>query len=335
MNWAFYATIYATVAVPLGDAVTALTGNVLDYVHMPLLAGITLGIGLCAIAASYGFMSFQSVYKLLFAGAVIEVLLLTVTTYDQYVVQLVDAIPFEVGRALAGGGDINNISDGGAFDHLWNTAAKAGLLAWEHIPSYSLKGALLTLFVGAYFVGVFLVILGGFLVCLASTTMVKLLLTIGGLFLALYPFPPLRKFCHGWVSALASAVLVEILAVAVLALMGAGEMATINRIVQQATAGKMEFTDELFLLLQASGVFYLVYRLLKQIPSVAVAIAGGVYQAVAAHAATAPMNMALAGAQMAVGAAARGAAGMAGQAVKSYGPRVSAAVGRSLSAAAP
>lgn len=336
MNWTFFATVFATIAVPLQTAMTALTGNLIDYVHLPILYGITLGIGLYAIAASYGFVPFNMLYKLLFAGAVIDVLLLTVPTYDTYVVQLVNSLPRDIGRALAGGGDINMISDGGAFDQVWNTAAKSGLIVWDHIPSYSFKGALLTLFVGAYLIGAFLTILGGFLIYMVSTVMVALLLTIGPLFLALYPFPPLRKFCLGWVSATASAVLTDILSVAVLALLVAGEIATLNRVVQASTGGaNMEFTDELFVLLQASGIFYLIYRLLKQVPAIAVAIAGGVYQGLAARLSEMPMNMAMAAPKMAASAAVGGAATMTGQAVRSMAPRVSSAVGRSLSVARP
>jgi type IV secretory pathway VirB6-like protein len=243
-------------------------------------------------------------------------ILQSVAAYDQYVVSLAQTIPNEIGVALAGGGAGGTVTSGAAFDLVWNQAAKAGLMVWAHIPSYSLKGAILTLCVAAYFVVAFAAILAGFIVYLVSAVLLSLLLTVGPLFIALYPFPPVARFFNGWLSATVSAVLTQILAVAVLALLIAGEMATVNRIVQNAGNGaEANFVSELLVLLEAGGLMAFVARLIKEIPSITVAIAGGVYQN-ANRLASTPMSMVAAGAaaggSMAgrgIGAAASGVAG--------------------------
>lgn len=330
IDWHFYATIYNTIAVPLQTAVNTLLGGVIGYVRAPLLVGITLWIGMNAGIVANGGGTVSSLYRSILQAGIIVVILQSTMTYNQYVGDVAQAIPREVGQALSGGG--TNVTSGMAHDLVWNQAVKAGLLVWEHIPSYNLKGALMTLCVAAYFVVAFAAILGGFGIYLLSSVSFALLLATGPLFVALYPFPGLRRYFNGWFAAVVSAILTQVFSVAVLALLVAAEAATVARIVENAGSGAdANFVSEMIVLLEAAGLMYLVYRLLKQTPAIASSIAGGVY-----HNVSNISSMPMAFVSSAAGMAGRAASGVAGQAIGQTAraasvSRPSVAAGRSLS----
>ncbi len=333
-NWTFFAATYSTIAAPLQVAINGLLANTIGWVRAPLFATITLWVGLQAIAVANGGTTLSSLYRGLLRAAVVVAILQSVATYDQYVVNLAQTIPNEVGVALAGGGAGATVTNGSAFDLVWNQAAKAGLMVWEHIPSYSFKGAILTLCVAAYFIVAFASILGGFTIYLVSSILMSLLLCVGPLFIALYPFPPVRRFFAGWLSAIVGAGITQILSVAVLGLLIGGEMATVNRIVQNAGDGaNANFVSELLILLEAGGLMFFVCRLINQVPAISVAIAGGVYQNVG-RLASMPMVMVGATARAATASVGRGAGAVAGAATKAVAARRAAtSTGQSLSKA--
>jgi type IV secretion system protein VirB6 len=210
--------------------------------------------------------------------AAIVVFLMQAANYNQYISTLARAIPNEVGNALAAAGaNAGSVASGAAFDTVWNAAAKAGLTAWEQVPKYSLSSIPLWFAIIVY-LAIALVAIGvSFLVYLASTILLLLLLAVGPLFVALFAFPQTFKFASGWVAALVSAIVTQILALAVLAMFVATEQATIARITTDVAVNG-NFIDAIITLAEAALLMWLIATLVKQTPSIAQGIAGGVYQ---------------------------------------------------------
>jgi type IV secretory pathway VirB6-like protein len=281
-----------------------------------------------------GVASIRALYHGVLRAAVVVFLLQSAATYNQYVGTVAQVIPTEVSNAITPGGAAGgNVSGGTAFDNVWNAAANAGIKVWEGIPSYSLKGAMLFLLVGVYFIAALACIGGGFLVFLASTILLTLLLKIGPLFVAMFAFPQTHKLAAGWVAAVASTIVTQILAVAVLVLFTAAELATVMRIVVPAAGDN--FLTQLFVLLEAALLLAVIASLVRQTPSIAVSIAGGVYQNVGGWLGTAGAVTGVAAKRTTEGIAlgAHGVGAVASRAARAR--RVSQPTGKSLSESAP
>jgi hypothetical protein len=127
-----------TAAIQVGA--NGMIAGTIDYVRPILLAAITAWIAFQAINVANGFAPMSSLYRGTIRAAVVVFLLQSAANYNQYVTSLAQAIPTEVGNALAAvGANRGNVANGAAFDDVWNTAAKAGLVVFEHIPKYSLS----------------------------------------------------------------------------------------------------------------------------------------------------------------------------------------------------
>ena len=329
-NWQFFAGLYRDITGLATAGTNGILNGALGYVRPVLLVAITAWIAAQAITVSLGQASMRSLYGGIIRGAVVVFLLQGAATYNQYVGTVAQAIPQEVSNAITPGA-VGNIGGGVAFDNVWNAAAKAGIAVWESIPSYSIKGAMLFLLVGVYFIATLCFIGAGFLVYLASTVLLQLLLAVGPLFVALFAFPQTHKFAAGWVAAVVSTLLTQILAVAILVMFTAAEQATVARIAAPGPGGVGNFIDPLFTLLEASVLLYIIYKLVHQAPTIAASVSGGVYQGVGSL---------LASAGKAVGTAASATTQGIAKAAQGVGAatipatRIIAATGRSLSGAA-
>jgi type IV secretion system protein VirB6 len=281
-NWHFFATIYTALTTVIHGSVNGIINGGLAYVRPVLLLAITAWISFQAIVVAKHLAPFSSLWRGVIRCAVVVMILQSAATYNQWVVSLAQAIPTEVGAAITQGG--GNAAGGAAFDNVFNTAAKAGLSVYDAIPGYSLKTLPFMFLVLIYIVVAFIAVFVGFIVYLASTILLYLLLAVGPLFVALFAFPQTAKFAAGWVAALVSCVLTQLFAVAILVLFTGVENVTIGTMVAaiQGNGNLLNnFVDCSVSLVEAAAVMALIALLLKQAPSFAATISGGVYQNVA------------------------------------------------------
>ena len=277
-NWNFFQSLFSQLnGIIQSNAVVALNGA-LDYARPAVQIGVVAWIAARAIAVANGFHIGNEIWKDMLRAVVVLFLISGAGTYNQYIGNLATAIPNEVGTAIAGGPGgpgTASIANGAAFDTVWSNAAKAGMTVFGHVPKYTLASIPLWCAVVVY-MAVALVAIGlSFLIYLASTMVLTLLLMVGPLFVALYAFPVTARFANGWVSALVSAIVTQILTVGVLMMFMATEAATVNNV----TAGSalQEVTDELVTLGEAGLLTWLIYKLVMEMPGLSATIAGGFY----------------------------------------------------------
>lgn len=333
-DWHFFANLFTQISGLVQAGGDTILNGAMGYARPALLAAITCWIAFQAVVVANGMAPMNSLYRGVIRAAVVVMVLQSTATYNQYIGTIALAIPTEIGNAL-GSAVGANVASGAVFDTVWDTAAKSGMVVWKHIPQYSLSGAILTLCVAGYFIVVVVCIAAGFLIYLASTVLLILLLKVGPLFVALYAFPQTQRIANGWISAVVTSILTQVFAVAILVLFVGAEQATVTRILAAASNGAApNFIDELMVLLQAGLLMWIISMLVKQAPGLASSIAGGVYQSMSSF------TGAAFGAPKAIGAAARGAASKAGtgisatsaaagKAIQAY--RASATTGKSLS----
>lgn len=279
-NWAFFAGLMTQLLGLVQNASNGMIAGALGYARPALLVGVTAWLAFQAVCVANGVAPLRSLYHGLIRAAIV-VFLMQAANYNQYITTLATAIPNEVGNALAAAGaNAGAVASGAAFDTVWNAAAKAGLTAWGQVPKFSLSSIPLWIAIIVY-LAIALVAIGiSFLVYLASTILLLLMLSVGPLFVALFAFPQTAKFGAGWVAALVSAIVTQILALAVLALFVVTEQATILRITA-GVAADGNFIDAIVTLAEAALLMWLIATLVKQTPAIAQGIAGGVYQNVA------------------------------------------------------
>ncbi len=309
-NWHFFQALMGQLTALVQGAGDSMLNGALSYARATVLAAIVAWIAFKAIMVANGFAPLNEIYRDLVRAAVVVFLLQSAATYNQYVGNLAVVIPTEVSTALATIGVNGNVANGAAFDDVWNAAAKAGLTVFEHIPKYSLSSIPLW-FAVIVFLAVALVAVGvSFLIYLASTVLLLLLLKTGPLFVALFAFSISAKFASGWVAAVVSAILTQIFTVAILILFIGTEQATVVRITQTVTGGALaNFIDEIVTLGEAALLMCLIASLVKQAPSFAGSIAHGVFQNVSSLVGTAE-NVAGAAVKDTVGAIALGGRGV-------------------------
>jgi type IV secretion system protein VirB6 len=342
-NWHLFTATYALVSTSLQGAVNTTIANAIAYLRPALLAGATLWIAFQSIAVANGFAAVNSLYRGIVRAAICVAILQSAGTFNQYVGGLAQILPTEITAALSGTPPAN-IASGAAFDTLSNQAVMAGLLVWKHIPAYSLSGAVMTVFVGFYFIFVIGVIAASFFVWLMSSVTLWVLLSVGPLFIALYAFPQTQRFGAGWVGVVAGTIVTQIMCVILLGLLaGAASLTTTPLLATMSNGAAPNFIDELLQLLGEGILFALIAMLIKQVPGLASSITGGAVQNVTqlTTMAFAP-GLALAsrvGQAMNAGAraAGRGAASAAGSgASKIAGSmRSSTSTGKSLSGDGP
>lgn len=323
-NWTFFQTLLGQLTGILQTGGDLILNGSLGYARPLVLVCIIAWIAFKAIMVANSFETWNSIYRDLTRAAVVVFLLQSVTTYNQYVGTIAAAIPTEVGNAISGGAGNGNIANGAAFDTVWNAAAKAGLAVFDQVPKYSLSSIPLWIAVIVYLAIALIAIGVSFLVYLASTVLLLLLLKIGPLFVALFAFPIAAKFASGWVAAVVSAILTQVFAVAILILFIGTEQATIVSITQGGISAN--FIGEIVTLGEAALLMWLIATLVRQAPSFAASIAGGVYQNVSA----------MAGAAGTTASAVKQAGGWTKQAGQTVGTKVQAfrmqrAIVRSLS----
>ena len=148
-------------------------------------------------------------------------------------------------------------------------------MVYKNLPSLSFKGALLSLLVFAFWAVALAAVAIGFLMFLASHVLMALLIIVGPIFVACALFEASRQYFVGWLSTCVSTVVSQVLVVALMSLMIKIETNELSRI-SPASTGANE-VGQIGALLGVAALLGICAWLARQIPNVAVGIAGGAY----------------------------------------------------------
>ncbi len=198
--------------------------------------------------------------------------------YNQYFgTMLRVTLPTELGNVVAGTTDAPPLQ-GATFDGIWNKAWAGGLAVYRNLP-WTLKAIGLTVCIAFYWIAAIACIGVSFMVFIGADLILAVLVAVGVLFVAVFPFPATRPYFDRWLSACLSMVLLRIFIVTLLALLVRAENETILAI---ATSGMGVGWDsgseiaQLQLLFGGLLLFFICGAIAKQLPSVALAVTGGV-----------------------------------------------------------
>jgi type IV secretion system protein VirB6 len=334
MSSTFFAAIYSGLITPLVTAIQAMTSAVCSQMG-PYATTLTL---LC-LAVVGGEMalehkSFSSVKHQFAVGAFI-IVLIQAANYSTYISNLfITAIPNSIGQML-GSPSTNPAS---ALDNVLNTVVQGASNAYGMLSPYSLMSIPLGIAILMVVVVSLICLVYSFGIFVIATILNILLVAVGPIFLCLAIPPLTRKFAFGWFSALIAGCVAELLALATIQAMATAELTLIKSFLVAVPGSSDPTLTAIWGLVEAGLLLGLTTLVVKKIPEVSQAIAGGI------HSGSAGLSAATFGAGAALGKAAksgvsRGAGAAVGAAVYMAGGkpgddhpwRGRGPVGRSLS----
>ncbi len=277
-NWHLFSGAYTAIDSPLSDAVDEALGNLLGFINPTLK--ILLTIYITWIAFQTRLVPTGAPVSGLIAhaarGAVIVMLLSNTATFNQWVGTIfLHTIPDGLGTALNGSIGSRSITGGAQFDDVWNGAWKAGLAVYKNLPEWSIKGAFLALAVIAFWVLSFIAVGVGFLMFLGAHVLMALLMITGPIFIACALFPASRRFFSGWLATTVGVLVTQVLVIALMSLMIRIEQNELAHV--QAAPTGADIMGQVGSLIGVAGLLFICAGLAKQIPGLAVGIAGGAY----------------------------------------------------------
>jgi type IV secretion system protein VirB6 len=283
-NWHLFSGAYTAIDEPLTNAVDVALGNLIGYVNPTLKVLLTIYIIWIALQTRWvptgapvsGLIAHAA------RGAIIVMLLSNTSTFNQWVGTLfLHTIPDELGNALNGSIGAGAITGGDQFDDVWNGAWKAGLVVYKNLPEWSMKGAFLALAVIAFWGLSFIAVGVGFLMFLGAHVLMALLMITGPIFIACALFPASQRFLSGWLATTVGVLVTQVLVIALMSLMVRIEQNELAQ-VQLAPAGA-DIMGQVGSLIGVAGLLFICAGVAKQIPGIAVGIAGGAYHNLGAH----------------------------------------------------
>jgi type IV secretion system protein VirB6 len=332
INWTTFATLYSALITPILAQLQSMLGNVCATMQPVALVMITAWLGFVAFDIANGTKTVQQAMRDFFVAGLV-VVALQAGQYTQYVSDLfLQALPNTIGQAMGG-----TTSPVASLDTVLDTTIKAAATTYDQAVGVSPKTWPLGLAVIIFVVVGVAAVSYAFIIYMVATIINVVAVVVGPVFLALAAVPLTRRFAAGWFGVLVSGCVSQLLSLAVIRLLSGGEINMLHTFnVTTGAAGSNSITL-LWGLTQCGILLFLCSMVVKEIPTIARAIAAGVYHGTqSAHAATFGAVAAASGA--AAGAsvgAARGAAGAIGaNASRQIGAgalRVSTPVGPSLS----
>ena len=303
INWTVFANLYSTLVAPLIAQLQAMLGSVCSTMQPVALAMVTLWLGFVGFDIANGTKTLQQAARDFFIAAM-AIGALQTGQYTQYVADFfLQAVPNTVGAALGGA-----TSPVAGLDTVLDSAVTAGSNTYEALSSYALKTIPLALGV-IVFIVIALVSVGyAFAIYMTAAIINVAAIVVGPVFLALAAIPATRRFAAGWLGVVVGGCVTQLMAVAVILVLSGAENTMINQMVGPVAANDSNSLGMLWGLAQCGLLLALCTAVVKKIPSIAQAIAGGVYHGTSgAHSAT----FGLAGQAVRTAAGSVGAAGKA------------------------
>ena len=183
---------------------------------------------------------------------------------------LLNGLSNEIGRSILGAVE-NRQLGANLFDDALARAWAAGLDVYNKLPTFSLKAWALAVLVVFYWIFAFGCVAVAFFIWLTAFVMVALLVGFWPLGVGLFAFPWTRGLAWGWLRSALANVLLQILLVAVLAVL----LGAIRRILDVVGATLQNEITNVGRLLLSGIVFGLLAWLAKQLPGLAATWAHG------------------------------------------------------------
>ena len=269
-NWTLFANLYNGLITPIIAEMRAMLGGICNTMQAVVLGMVTLWLGFVAFDIANGTKTVQQAMRDFFiAGMVIGAL--QAGQYTQYVSDFfLNAVPNTVGAALGG-----QTSPVAGLDKVLDTAVSAAGKAFEALPPLALKSIPLGLGIIVFIVLALASAGFTFAVYMTAAIINVAAIVIGPVFLALAAIPFTRRFAAGWFGVLVGGCVTQLLALAVIQLLSGAELKMIEQTV--GAAGNTNSLDMLWGLAQCGLLLALCTAVVKKIPDISTAIAGGVY----------------------------------------------------------
>jgi type IV secretory pathway VirB6-like protein len=281
--WHLFTGLWQLLEVPLEAGVNGAVTALSAYVVGPFRAWVLVYlIGTMLIAAwSPSDDAAMGFFRHLFRAGFVYMIIAYAANFNFFFGNLfLHTLPDGIGNALSG--TPNAAGFGPAiFDKILVQGFSAGVAAFKLVPWFSFKGLALAIVVILYW-GIVAVSVGWiYLIYLAAHAAVALLIAGGPLFVALRMFPATSQFFNGWISALMSAVVVQIFSVILLSVVIAAETHQLHALAAMAAAGVDATEDNImgvmFTLTGAGLVFAIGAWLSLKLSAIGSTIASGVY----------------------------------------------------------
>ena len=280
MSWTLFAWLFNQIDGPtvdfVNEAVAALSAHVAPIMRWGIIA-YAAGQMLIFAYSPQG-EPLTGFLRILIRCAIAYWIIASAANYNEYFgTVLRQTLPTEIGNVVAGTTGAPPV-EGATFDGIWNKAWAAGLAVYRNLP-WTIKAIGLTICIAIYWF-VSIVCIGiSFVVYLGADLILALLIAVGILFVALLPFPATRPYFDRWISACLSMVLLKIFIVTLLALLIRAENLTLEAIATTGVGAGWDSGTEiaqLQLLFGSVLLFFICGAVAKQLPSVAIAVTGGV-----------------------------------------------------------
>jgi type IV secretion system protein VirB6 len=329
MSSTFFATLYGTLITPLMAELQAMIGTVCSTMQPIALAMLTIWLAFVGADIAFGHKTLPAACKD-FAVAACVIVVLQAGQYTQYISNLfLTGVPNTVGAALGG-----TTNPAAALDLVIDTVVQGAAVAYLALP-----WALMSIPLGIAIIVVVIVamvsVAFSFGVYMIAAILNVAAVVVGPVFLALAVLPATRKYAVGWVNALIAGCVCQLLALAIIQLMSGAELTMIKTLLAASPPDSSGGSLELIWGLGECGMLLALTTLVvKKIPDLSQAIAGGVY-----HGSAGLQAATFGAANEITRAVAGGAASAARAAVKGGSPgegggvpwRLTRPVGRSLS----
>ncbi|MFZ3236934.1 MAG: type IV secretion system protein [Stellaceae bacterium] len=303
MSSAFFATLYTALITPLMAQLEAMIGTVCSTMQPIALVMLTIWLAFVGADIAFGHKTLPGACKD-FAVAACVIVLLQAGQYTQYISNLfLTAVPTTIGQAL--GGATNPAS---ALDTVLNTAVNGACDAYKSLPPYALKSIALGMAIIVFVVIALVSLVFTYGIYMVAAILNVAAVVVGPVFLAMAAVPMTRRYAAGWFGVLIGGCCCQLMALAVIQLMSGAELAMIKTLL--GSPGDTNSLALLWGLGQCGMLLSLSTLVVKKIPELSQAIAGGVYHGSAGLQA-ATFGAAKEITRAAAGGAARGARGAA------------------------
>ena len=331
MNSTFFATLYSALITPLMAQLQGMIGTVCSTMQPIALVMLTVWLAFVGADIAFGHKTLPAACKD-FAVAACVIVLLQAGQYTQYISNLfLTAVPTTIGQAL--GGATNPAS---ALDTVLNTAINGACDTYKSLPPFALKSIALGMAVIVFVLIALASLVFTYGIYMVAAVLNVAAVVVGPVFLALAAVPMTRRYAAGWFGVLVGGCCCQLMALAVIQLLSGAEL-TMIRTLLTAPPGDTNSLALLWGLGQCGMLLALSTLVVKKIPELSQAIAGGVYHGSAGLQA-ATFGAAREITRAVAGGAARGARGAMGLTGGSSGDgggsapwRLTRPVGRSLS----
>jgi type IV secretion system protein VirB6 len=249
---------------PLNIFVTEALSNVSSWAAGPIAAAVTLYIvvfGYLIVRGSIGDPMIEFVFRAIKA-AIVLALVQNVDQYQFYVGNLfLEALPRELSSAINAG----TAPSASAFDSLLDKGQEAANAVWERAAwpvdvASSIGGAIIIVIT-------FVVAAIGYVVSLYARLALAVIVALGPIFIACALFSATRRFTEAWIGQMVNFVLLQVLVMAIGALLIGSLEATF--------AATEAYTDVLMRPIALGAIGLASLYVFYQLPSIASSLAAG------------------------------------------------------------